>query len=138
MSVVITSAPGKVVVTTREKTSPAITVVRPTVQVDPGAAADLTIQREVTEVVVPQSSRAVDLRMGGFQGPAGEDGDKHYRHVQTTPAQVWVIDHPLDKFPAVSVVDSAGEQVEGNVLYTSQQQVVVSFTGAFSGEAFLN
>lgn len=88
--------------------------------------------------ITEQDTRTVQGGGVGIQGPAGEDGDKHYRHVQSTPAQVWVIDHPLDKFPAVSVVDSAGEQVEGNVLYTSQQQVVVSFTGAFSGEAFLN
>lgn len=88
--------------------------------------------------VVEQETRTVKVAGVGIQGPAGEDGDKHYRHVQATPAQVWVIDHTLDKFPAVTVVDSAGEQVEGNVLYTSQQQVVVSFTGTFSGEAFLN
>lgn len=138
MTVVINSAPGRVIVATQVKSSPAVTITRPSIEVDPGAAADLTVQREVTEVVVQQSPRTVDLRMGGFQGPAGQDGDKHYRHVQGTPAQVWVIDHNLDKHPAVSVVDSSGEEVEGNVVYTSQQQVVVTFAGAFSGEAFLN
>ena len=120
---------GTVVVVTEEVATPVVVQSPTELQVTHPAANEVSITREAYDVV---------LTTGGIQGPAGEDGDKHYRHVQTAPAQVWVIDHDLDKFPAVSVVDSAGEQVEGNVTYTSQQQVVVSFAGAFSGEAFLN
>ena len=68
--------------------------------------------------------------------PSG--GAQAYTHVQAVPAAVWVITHPLDFYPNVVVVDSAGDQVEGDVVYTSATVVTVSFRGAFSGTAYLS
>lgn len=64
--------------------------------------------------------------------------DKHHAHVQNTPASAWVIVHGLGKHPAVSVVDSAGTVVNGSVRYDSLDQVTVTFSSAFSGQAFCN
>ena len=73
----------------------------------------------------------------GPQGPPGPPGEGAYHmHVQSTPAASWVIDHDLLYRPAVTVVDSAGSQVEGDVTYYDSQ-VVVSFSGAFAGTAYL-
>lgn len=74
----------------------------------------------------------------GIQGPPGADGDKEYRHVQGSPSAIWVIDHPLVKYPSVTVVDSGGSVVFGSVTYNSDSQITLSFGAAFSGEAFLN
>ena len=61
-----------------------------------------------------------------------------YVHIQSTPAAVWTINHNLGKYPAVSIVDSANDEVMSEVNYTSTNHVVLTFSAAFSGKAFLN
>jgi len=73
----------------------------------------------------------------GPQGPAGPLATT-YTFVQNTPQTVWTITHDLARFPSTVVIDSAGNIVEGDVDYISANQLVISFTGAFSGEAYLN
>jgi hypothetical protein len=61
-----------------------------------------------------------------------------YVHNQGVAATVWTINHPLQFQPNVSVVDSAGDQVEGTVHYVSSTQLTVSFSAAFTGVAYLS
>jgi hypothetical protein len=68
----------------------------------------------------------------------GVGGDKNYVFDQAVAASTWVINHTLNKFPSVSIVDSAGTQVNGQVTYNSTSQITITFSSAFSGEAFLN
>lgn len=64
--------------------------------------------------------------------------DKHYVHTQSVVADTWNINHNLNKFPSISVVDSAESQVEGDVEYVDANNVTLRFCGAFSGKAYLN
>lgn len=64
--------------------------------------------------------------------------DKTYIYDQTVPSSVWTIEHNLEKFPAVNIVDSAGTEVIGAIEYIDINTVVITFTGAFSGRAFFN
>ena len=64
--------------------------------------------------------------------------DKNFVFTQNNPAVTWTITHDLDKFPSVSVVDSANEIVYGDVIYTNTNSLTVTFTAAFSGKAYLN
>lgn len=63
---------------------------------------------------------------------------KIYTYVQNTPTSFWFINHNLNKYPSVSVIDSAGTLVEGQVLYTGLNSLIITFTAAFSGKAALN
>lgn len=58
-------------------------------------------------------------------------------HTQATPATSWVITHALGGYPSVSVVDSAKTVVYGEITYISTSQIVVNFSSAFSGSAYL-
>lgn len=58
-------------------------------------------------------------------------------HTQGTPSTTWIINHALSGYPSVSVVDSAKTVVFGEVQYLSTTQVVVNFSSAFSGYAYL-
>lgn len=58
-------------------------------------------------------------------------------HTQSTAASTWVINHALGGYPAVSVVDSSRTLVFGEITYPSTSQVVVNYSAAFSGYAFL-
>lgn len=74
----------------------------------------------------------------GLTGVAGADGDINYTHNQSVPSTVWTINHNLSKYPSVSIVDSAGSLVIGDVLYITPSTVTVTFSSGFSGKAFLN
>ena len=63
---------------------------------------------------------------------------KNHVHNQIASAQIWEIEHNLGRFPSVSIVDSAGTMVVGEVFYVSENHIRVSFTSAFSGKAYLN
>jgi hypothetical protein len=61
-----------------------------------------------------------------------------YIHNQTLPSDTWVITHDLNKNPSITIVDSAGEEVEGAVVINSLNQITITFCAAFSGKAYLN
>jgi hypothetical protein len=58
-------------------------------------------------------------------------------HTQGAVATTWTINHALGGYPSVTIVDSAKTVVFGEINYTSTTQVVVNFTSAFSGFAYL-
>lgn len=64
--------------------------------------------------------------------------DQTYIHNQSTASAEWTISHNLNKYPSVTVVDSAGSVVVGDVDYLDSNNVQVSFSGEFSGKAYLN
>jgi hypothetical protein len=69
--------------------------------------------------------------------PAG--GALAYRHVQATAATVWTIPHGLAFWPNVAAVDSSGRaMVPGTVDYPSATTVVLTFSAAVGGEAYLS
>ena len=65
-------------------------------------------------------------------------GDANFVHTQGVAATQWVIDHNLGKKCSVTVVDSAGTIIVGQVTYNSDNQCTIDFEAAFSGKAFFN
>ncbi len=74
----------------------------------------------------------------GPPGPPGPAGDTPYVHEQPVPDVVWVVAHGLGRIPAVTVIDSAGEEVDGEVVHLSVNRLELRFTAAFSGRAVCN
>ena len=64
--------------------------------------------------------------------------DKTYRHVQGVSSNTWVVEHNLNKYPSVTVQDSAGSIVIGEITYNNKNTITLTFSGAFSGEAHFN
>jgi Siphovirus ReqiPepy6 Gp37-like protein len=58
-------------------------------------------------------------------------------HEQLTPSSLWVINHNLSKYPSVTVTDSAGNVVIGDVKHVSLNTTEISFSAAFAGKAIL-
>lgn len=65
-------------------------------------------------------------------------GDKFYVHDQFTPSDIWIIYHPLNKKPSITVTDTTGNVYEGQVKYNNNNQVTITFNFPFSGYAYLN
>ena len=68
----------------------------------------------------------------------GAGGAVAYVHDQGVAAVTWTINHGLSFRPNVAIVDSGGSECEGDVQYTSATQVVVTFSAAFAGKAYLS
>lgn len=65
-------------------------------------------------------------------------GSNTFIHDQTAASALWIINHGLGMFPSVVVIDSAGTIVVGDVSYIDDNTIHISFTGEFSGKAYLN
>ena len=72
----------------------------------------------------------------GPQGPPGIGSTFIFE--QTTASAEWTVRHHLGRFPSVTVVDSAGSVVIGDVDYIDENTLVLSFVAPFSGSAYLN
>ena len=57
---------------------------------------------------------------------------------QNLPSTTWNITHNLGKFPSITVIDTGNTVVTGEYNYTSNTNVILTFSAAFSGKAYLN
>lgn len=69
--------------------------------------------------------------------PIYEKSSRRHVHSQGTPSASWSITHDLGGKPSVTVVDSADTVVVGDIDYVSETEITVTFSGAFSGSAYL-
>jgi hypothetical protein len=79
----------------------------------------------------------VDIPQSGPAGPPGPAGGT-YVHNQGVSAASWIVEHDLGYFPNVTVIDSGGTEVEGDIAHIDQNTVTLSFSAAFSGTAYLS
>jgi hypothetical protein len=64
--------------------------------------------------------------------------DSAYTFTQGIPATVWTVVHNLNKKPSVTIIDSAGTTVIGQIDYVNNSTITLMFASAFSGKAILN
>jgi hypothetical protein len=64
--------------------------------------------------------------------------DKDFVFTQAVPSAIWTIQHNMDKLPAVSAVNNNNMIVYGNVVYVDNNNLTITFSGGFSGKAYLN
>lgn len=57
---------------------------------------------------------------------------------QQLPLATWVLQHNLNKYPSVTVVNSAGEEVIGKITHDSKNKVTIEFSSPFSGTVYFN
>ena len=69
---------------------------------------------------------------------ASQSNDRYFLHDQAIPEMDWVVQHNLNKYPSVSIVDSSGDQVEGEVHYDGINALHVKFSAPFAGRAYIN
>lgn len=70
--------------------------------------------------------------------PPPSVGQWRYHHQQMVPATVWTVPHNLGGKPNVTVVDSGGNQVEGDVHYVDDISLTLTFATVFGGDAYLS
>ena len=64
--------------------------------------------------------------------------DKTFEFTQGQPATLWTIQHNLNKFPSVSVVNNNNVVINGEITYIDNNNLTCTFSAGFSGKAYLN
>jgi|SRR5215471_644241 len=91
--------------------------------------ADFDLQRRVAVLEAWMAAG------GGGPGP-GAGGSFVYN--QATPATTWTINHFMGFKPNVTVEDSGGATVEGEISWPDDNTVILTFSAAFAGVAYLS
>ena len=65
-------------------------------------------------------------------------GSPTFEFNQVVPATTWTITHNLGKFPSITVIDSGNTVVHGEYTYIDNNKIVLEFSAAFAGKAYLN
>lgn len=60
-----------------------------------------------------------------------------FQWMQPVPAAVWVINHGLNSFPSVTVLDPGNEQLFGSVDYVDDDNLTITFSSPQAGVALL-
>lgn len=98
------------------------------------------------DIIVVVSDVSVDVVEIGVVGPQGIQGIQgiagsgafQYVHDQMTPSASWSVVHNLGGYPNVTVVNSAGDEVVGDIDYVDTNNITLSFMSAFAGKAYLS
>jgi hypothetical protein len=94
-----------------------------------GGSTTLTINQESATIVTAAEQ--------GPPGPPGTSGDKNYTQSFTSASSVTVT-HNLGKYVGVTVLDTAGDECEGDIDQVSINQCVLTFSAPFSGLVVCN
>jgi hypothetical protein len=81
-----------------------------------------------------------DLHVNKLHAATHQDGGTdplEYLYTQTASSDTWTITHNLGKYPHVTIMDTDDDEVIGEVHYVSESQVVLTFSEAISGKAYL-
>jgi len=106
---------------------------------------------DIQAILDPKADITVIVEQGA-PGPKGEKGDpgepgepglagqaaQAFVFNQMTPLSVWTIQHNLANYPGVTVVDSSGAVVVGDIEYIDSNNITITFGAAFGGIAYLN
>ena len=93
---------------------------------------------EIITVSPASAARAAAIIGSGVGAPVGvPPASTEVTFAQTTPASVWTIAHDLGYPPAVTVVDSSGETVIGDIAYPNASSVIITFSQPIAGTAYL-
>lgn len=57
---------------------------------------------------------------------------------QSIAANVWTINHNLNQFPSVSLVDTLNKNIMADIKYINSNQIIVTFSRPVAGKAYLN
>lgn len=99
---------------------------------------------QINQVVVQEDNGAVVVEVPNStvievvaQGPQGPAGTGAYVHSQSSPSTTWTINHNMGIRPAVELLDTGGQEIDGDVSHTSVNQTIVRLNPASAGIARL-
>lgn len=93
-------------------------------------------KKELIEITDAQIVEVIEGHIV-LQGVASQRPDS-FEYSQSVASDIWFISHNMLKFPSVTIVDSSGREVDGEVRHINNKSLECRFTQPFSGKAYLN
>lgn len=93
---------------------------------------------KVNNSLVLPSENNGNLVVNGTEIKVYDHNLETYTHTQRVPSEVWIVKHNLHRFPSVSIVDSGGNVVIGEINYEDADTVILEFSASFTGTAYFN
>lgn len=96
----------------------------------------IPVNGQIVVQVTPSSGPTVnvnEITVGGVNQPTVA-----YGHTQTVASTTWIISHNLGWYPNITVQDSSGATIEGDITYTSNRVLTLTFSEAITGKAYLS
>lgn len=118
-----------------------------TLDVSPGTAVALNVLDAEPLSLTLSPGEPIHLDVIGLIGPAGPRGPAGsgddapsgtFRFVQAAATTTWTVAHGLGYRPNVTVEDSAGNVVEGDVVHVDENTLTIKFSAPFGGAANLS
>lgn len=98
-------------------------------------AADMALD-DMSEVSIVSPSVNQNLV---YNGSLWVNRATTFVHTQSSASSTWTVTHSLGYYPGgVSVVDSAENVVQGDIIHTSSDVLTINFSSAFSGKAYIS
>jgi hypothetical protein len=87
----------------------------------------------------PNNNNSYGWGIGTAPGPPSFSGSFDKNYIQPfTVTDTITVTHNLQKYPAVTVVNSSKQIVLGDIEYTDMNNLTVTFTAPFSGTVYCN
>lgn len=102
------------------------------VTVTPQPPIEVEIEEQDQIVVVPVEVPPEIIQIESL------GSDAYYAHTANNPTTSEPVNHGLGKFPAVTAINSAGDEVEAGVNHIDEDNVVCTFSFPFSGKIYFN
>lgn len=105
----------------------------------PGDKGEAPVQTgDYNQLINLPSINDVELKGNKTTSDIGIISDRTYIYTQSVASIKWLIPHNMNKYPAVTVKDSEGNIVIGELEYTDVNNVKITFSSAIGGTAYLN
>ena len=103
----------------------------------------LRLVSETQRIVIDPGSYDFVIERAGPPGPPGPPGSGGspiaYTHVQAVTSSSWVINHNLNYFPNVMVIEQGtNSQLVARIIHHSPNQVEIQFNISRAGTAYLS
>ena len=103
------------------------------IEINSGGGATISgVTTTTSSVAIKQPS--VNVSVGGV---IGGGADAHFVFAQEQNSE-WEVEHNLNKYPSVTIVDSGNNIVYAEVEYTNLNNLIIRFNSGNSGKAYLN
>lgn len=91
------------------------------------------LKTDTAEVIVNNENRTIRVNVD----PQGVDSATTFVYSTPHPMSSWEIDHNMNKYPSVMLVDQDNNVIGADIKYINKNKIVVNLSEAICGRAFL-
>ncbi len=103
------------------------------IEINTGGSTSInTPDISVNPITVKQE--IINVTVGGITAAS----DAHFVFSQEVVSRVWEVEHNLNKYPSVTIVDAGGNILYTEVEYIDKNNLEVRFEASTSGKAYMN